>query len=41
MYEEHDEHPPFFRKWSHWYWLVLLVLAVEIILFFIITKKSG
>ncbi|WP_255430314.1 hypothetical protein [Rufibacter sp. LB8] len=29
--------PPFFKKWSSMYWLVLGVLAVLILLFYVLT----
>lgn len=41
MHQEEDEHPPLFRKWKHWYWLVLAALVAEIILFYLITTKTG
>ena len=41
MNRESDNHPPLFRKWKYWYLLVLVVLMLEIILFYIITKKTG
>ncbi len=28
-----EGHPPVFKKWSHWYWLILIALAIEILLF--------
>jgi hypothetical protein len=31
------EQPPVFKKWSHWYALVLGALAIQIILYFFIT----
>jgi hypothetical protein len=37
MSELPDEKPPVFRTWSHWYWLVLGVMAVQVILFAILT----
>lgn len=29
-----EEKPPVFRSWSHWYWLLMGMLAIEIILFY-------
>lgn len=34
-----NDKPPFFRRWSHWYMLVIGFLAVLIILFYLVTKK--
>jgi len=28
-----QENPPIFKKWSHWYWLLLAFLVVQIIVF--------
>lgn len=27
-----DQPPPVFRRWAHWYWLVLAVLVLDIAL---------
>lgn len=35
---EELEQPPVFKKWSHWYWLVMVVLLVQIIAYFLLTK---
>ena len=29
---QQEEQPPVFKSWRHWYWLVLSVLAVQIVL---------
>ncbi len=41
MNREQNEQPPLFKKWPHWYWLVLAVLVAEIVLFYFISKKDG
>lgn len=28
-----EEKPPVFKRWSSWYWLVLAVMAAQVILF--------
>ena len=33
------EKSPVFGSWAGWYWLVLLFLLLEIILFYFFTKK--
>lgn len=33
-----EEKVPLFRKWSHWYWLVIGFLALLILLFYFFTK---
>jgi hypothetical protein len=41
MQPEAEERPPIFRKWQSWYWLVFAVLVLEIIFFYLISKKPG
>jgi hypothetical protein len=31
---EGDERPPVFARWSGWYWLVMLFLAIQIIAYY-------
>ncbi len=38
MPSQEKEKIPLFRKWSHWYWLVVLILVAEIIFFNWITQ---
>jgi Mg2+ and Co2+ transporter CorA len=33
-----NEKIPLFKKWSHWYWLVIIFLLLLIILFYLFTK---
>jgi len=33
-----DEKPPFFKKWSSWYFLVLGNLALMVIIFYLFTR---
>jgi len=37
--EEEEEKPPVFSRWSVWYWLVMIVLAVQIIVYLFITNS--
>jgi len=39
MSELPDEHPPVFKTWNSWYWLVLGVMIVQVILFTILTNS--
>jgi len=32
-----NEEPPVFRKWNRWYWLVIVVMLVQLIAYSIIT----
>jgi len=32
-----EERPPFFKSWKGWYWLVIGVLAVQVVLYYLIT----
>jgi len=34
---DHSEKPPVLKSWRHWYWLVLGVLALQIIVFYLVT----
>lgn len=38
MNPEKKEKIPLFKTWRHWYWLVLLLLVVEILFFNWITR---
>jgi hypothetical protein len=33
-----NEQTPVFKKWRHWYWLVIGFLLVLVILFYLFTK---
>lgn len=35
---DHEEPPPLFRTWNHWYALVILNLTVLIVLFYFFTR---
>lgn len=37
--EEIQEKPPVFKSWNGWYWLLMVVLAVQIIVYLIITQS--
>lgn len=32
------ERPPLFKRWTHWYWLVIGFLGVLIVLFYWMTR---
>lgn len=32
-----EEKPPLFNRWSTWYWLVMLVMAAQVVLYLYIT----
>lgn len=34
-----EEKPPVFKKWKGWYWLVMLVLVVQIIIYSLISNS--
>jgi hypothetical protein len=34
-----DERPPVFKTWKGWYWLVILVLVVQIIIYTLVTNS--
>lgn len=33
------EQPPVFKRWRGWYWLVMIVLVVQIIIYTLITNS--
>jgi len=33
------EKPPVFSRWRSWYWLVMLVMAAQVILYLFITQS--
>jgi hypothetical protein len=37
MSEFPEEEPPVFSSWNSWYWLVLGVMAVQVIVFALLT----
>jgi hypothetical protein len=37
MESTENEKPPVFRKWSSWYWLVIVVMLVQVIIYSLIT----
>lgn len=37
MSELPDEKPPVFKTWNSWYWLVLGVMAIQVIFFALLT----
>lgn len=39
MVSEQEEKPPVFPRWSAWYWLVMIVLAVQIVTYLFITSS--
>lgn len=39
MVDEIERKPPIFTKWRSWYWFVMLVLALQIIIYFSITTS--
>lgn len=39
MSEEIEEKPPVFPRWSNWYWLVMIVLAIQIVIYLFITAS--
>jgi hypothetical protein len=34
-----EEKPPVFNSWQTWYWLVLAVMAIQVLVYFAITKS--
>ncbi len=34
-----EEKPPFFKSWQAWYWLVLVVMLAQVIVYFLISKS--
>lgn len=39
MTEPQEEKPPVFHRWSTWYWLVMIVLALQIVVYLFITTS--
>ena len=37
MSEAPEEKPPVFESWNSWYWLVLGVMAVQVIIYALLT----
>lgn len=37
--EEIEEKPPVFKSWKGWYWLLMAVLAIQVIVYLIITQS--
>ncbi|CAN5342823.1 hypothetical protein BH10BAC4_BH10BAC4_24320 [soil metagenome] len=37
MESTENEKPPVFRKWSSWYWLVMIVMIIQVIIYSLIT----
>lgn len=33
-----DDKIPVFKKWSHWYWFLILFLGVQILFFYLFTR---
>jgi hypothetical protein len=33
-----EDQPPIFKNWSSWYWLLMIVLAVQIVGYYFITR---
>jgi hypothetical protein len=34
-----EEKPPVFNSWNSWYWLVLAVMAFQVVLFYFLTQS--
>jgi hypothetical protein len=34
-----EEKPPVFTSWNNWYWLVLAVMAFQVVLFYFLTQS--
>ncbi len=34
-----EENPPVFKSWNGWYWLVMIVLLVQVLLYFFLTRS--
>jgi hypothetical protein len=34
-----DQQPPVFGNWKGWYWLVLLVMAAQVLVYLFITQS--
>ncbi|MDW8158009.1 MAG: hypothetical protein RML72_03915 [Bacteroidia bacterium] len=39
MRKGEEEKPPFGKSWKQWYWAVLLVLLIQIGVYYFITQK--
>jgi len=39
MAELPEEKPPVFKSWNSWYWLVLGVMAIQVLLFTLLTAS--
>ncbi len=39
MISDQEEKPPGFSRWRSWYWLVMIVLAIQIVVYLIITNS--
>ncbi|HOO09681.1 MAG TPA: hypothetical protein PKW06_07065 [Cyclobacteriaceae bacterium] len=39
MMSEEEGKPPLFSRWSQWYWLVMIVLAIQVIVYLFITNS--
>lgn len=37
METSQDSKPPVFNKWSSWYWLVTVVMVIQLVVYLIIT----
>jgi len=35
---EAEEKPPVFKSWSRWYWLVIITMVIQVLLYFWITQ---
>lgn len=33
-----QERPPIFKSWNTWYWIVLVVMLLQVFLYFMITR---
>lgn len=38
MSANNDDKVPVFRQWRQWYWFVIVLLALQVILFYLFTK---
>ena len=37
MESSSNEKPPVFQSWSRWYWLVVVVMIVQLVIYFLIS----
>ncbi len=37
MEHTEEEHPPVFRRWSTWYWIIFLAMVFQVILYTVIS----